>query len=173
MNIIMLLALNTYVDATGRRMVAVAINLCVQIFGTICLIIWDIPFGLHVFAYMTAACDGPLSPIYFSWANILTAGDTQVRAVTLACMNAFGSAMGAIIQQFAYPVTTAPKFHKGFCVSLGTLAFALFWTSMIRVLEMREVRKQDQELAMITDAAAADKVADDKDPVDVTADQKV
>jgi MFS transporter, ACS family, pantothenate transporter len=68
------LLFNVYIDATGYRMNAVALNLGILLFGTICLVIWEIPLGLKIASYMFAGLDGPLSPIYYAWANILTTG---------------------------------------------------------------------------------------------------
>lgn len=68
-----------------------ALNLFVLVFGTICLVVWNIPLGLKLASYVFAGMDGPLSPICYSWANILTSGDAQVRAFTLAAMNSESS----------------------------------------------------------------------------------
>ncbi|KAK0099742.1 hypothetical protein ONS96_008239 [Cadophora gregata f. sp. sojae] len=65
-SIFMILAANVYVDATGRRMIVVLINLVMLIFGAVCLIAWDIPLGLRIVSYLFAGTDGPLSPIYMS-----------------------------------------------------------------------------------------------------------
>lgn len=140
-NIVMVLLLNVYVDTTGRRMAAVALNLGILLFGTICLVVWQIPLGLRVTSYMFAGLDGPLSPIYYSWANILCSGDAQVRALTLAIMNACGAALTTVIQQFLYPVTDAPKYGKGFKASLGFLIGMCVWVVVVRLFEMRELRK--------------------------------
>ncbi|KAH8887598.1 MFS general substrate transporter [Thozetella sp. PMI_491] len=153
-NIVMVLALNIFVDATGYRMIAVAINLAMLIFGTACLVAWDIPFGLRVIAYMFAGLDGPLSPIYYSWANILTSGDRQVRSLTLAVMNAFGTALTTVIQQFLYPVTDAPKFSKGFKASLGFVCGMCIWVTVVRVLEMRELARKEATEAMDAEVAS-------------------
>lgn len=144
-NILLVLLLNIYIDATGYRMRAVALNLIILLFGTICLVIWDIPLGLKVVAYMFAGTDGPLSPIYYAWANILTAGDTQVRALVLAIMNSFGAATTTVIQQFLYPTTDAPEYGKGFKASLGFVCGMCVWVVVVRVFEMREQRKTKEE----------------------------
>ncbi|KAH9902102.1 MFS general substrate transporter [Xylariomycetidae sp. FL2044] len=141
-NIVMVLLLNVYVDTTGCRMNAVALNLFFLLFGTICLVVWDIPLGLRVVSYMFAGLDGPLSPIYNSWANILTAGDAQVRALTLAIMNSCGAALTTVIQQFLYPVTDAPEFSRGFKASLGFLCGMCIWVVIVRVFEMRAQYKK-------------------------------
>ncbi|KAH7080811.1 MFS general substrate transporter [Paraphoma chrysanthemicola] len=140
-NIIMLLLLNTYIDATGNRTSAVALNLLILLFGTACLVTWSIPLGLKLTAYMCAGLDGPLSPIFYAWANILTSGDAQVRALTLAIMNSCGAALTTVIQQFLYPVTDAPSFGKGFKASLGFLVGLCVWVGVVRVFEIRALAK--------------------------------
>jgi ACS family pantothenate transporter-like MFS transporter len=144
-NIIMVLLLNTYIDTTGCRMRAVALNLSILLFGTICLVAWDIPLGLKIASYMFAGLDGPLSPIFYAWANILTTGDAQVRALTLAVMNSCGAALTTVIQQFLYPVTDAPKFGKGFRASLGFLIGMCGWVVVVRVFEMRALARKQAE----------------------------
>ncbi|EPE04002.1 mfs general substrate transporter [Ophiostoma piceae UAMH 11346] len=143
-NIILVLGINTFVDATGYRMIAIAFNLFLLIFGTICLVVWNIPFGLHIVAYMFAGTDGPLSPMYYSWANIMLSGDRQVRSFTLATMNAFGTSVSTVIAQFLYPTTAAPKFSKGFKASLGLVLGMCVWVIVVRVFELKDnARKED------------------------------
>jgi ACS family pantothenate transporter-like MFS transporter len=142
----MLLMLNTYIDATGNRMKAVALNLFILLFGNICLVIWDIPLGLKLASYMFAGLDGPLSPIFYAWANILTTGDAQVRALTLAVMNSCGAALTTVIQQFLYPVTDAPEYGKGFKASLGFLVALAIWVVLVRVFEMRALARKEAEV---------------------------
>ncbi|KAK5118535.1 hypothetical protein LTR85_008000 [Meristemomyces frigidus] len=119
---------------------AACFNLSIQLFGTICLVAWKIPLGLHIVAYLFAACDGPLSPLYMAWANILCGQDKQVRAMTLAIMNAFGNATTTIIQQFAYPVTSAPEYRVGFRTSLGLVCGMVCWVFVVRYCEWRTQR---------------------------------
>ena len=57
-NIVMVLLLNIYIDTTGYRMRAVAVNLAILLFGTICLVVWNIPLGLRIVSYMFAGLDG-------------------------------------------------------------------------------------------------------------------
>jgi ACS family pantothenate transporter-like MFS transporter len=142
----MLLALNTYIDATGNRMKAVALNLIILFFGTICLVVWNVPLGLKLASYMFAGLDGPLSPIFYAWANILTTGDAQVRALTLAVMNSCGAALTTVIQQFLYPVTDAPKFGKGFKASLSFLVGLAVWVVLVRVFEMHAIAQKEAEM---------------------------
>lgn len=150
-NIVMILAANVYVDATGRRMTVVMLNLAILLFGTICLIVWEIPLGLHIVSYMFAGLDGPLSPIYMAWANILCSNDSQVRALTIATMNSFGAALTTVIQQFLYPVTDAPQYRKGFRASLGFLCGMVIWVIVVRWFEIWHTRKADEDIGRIGD----------------------
>jgi ACS family pantothenate transporter-like MFS transporter len=172
-NIIMILLLSMFVDATGYRMVVVAFNLALLIFGTICLVIWDIPLGLKIVSYLFAGTDGPLSPIYYSWANILTSGDRQVRGLTLAIMNSFGAALSTVIQQFLYPVTDAPEFSRGFKASLGFVCGMCVWVVVVRVLEMRELARTPPEA--VNEPPSEEEVLSDPDSgaISVMPDQKV
>jgi MFS transporter, ACS family, pantothenate transporter len=163
-NIVMIMLLNMFVDATGYRMIAVAFDLGILIFGTTCLVVWDIPLGLKIVAYMFAGTDGPLSPIYYAWANILTSGDRQVRSLTLGVMNAFGTALSVVIQQFLYPTTDAPAYSRGFKASLGFVCGMCVWVIVVRVLEMREVAKKVEGEEQSSSAEAVG--------VSVTADRK-
>jgi ACS family pantothenate transporter-like MFS transporter len=112
------------------------------LFGTICLIIWDVPLGLKIVSYLFAGTDGPLSPIYMSWANILCSRDSQLRALTIAIMNSCGAALTTIIQQFLYPVTDAPKYKKGFPASLGFIVGMCGWVFVVRYFELRALREK-------------------------------
>ena len=171
-NIAMVLLLNVYVDATGRRMVAVLINLGILLSGTACLVAWETPPGLRIVAYLFAGLDGPLSPIYYSWANILTAGDSQVRALTLAIMNSWGGAVTALIQQFLYPVTDAPEFSKGFKASLGFVCGMTVWAVLVRVLELRAEHQETQRRWEHVESAGDASLPGEVTNVALQADQK-
>ncbi|KAH9221928.1 MFS general substrate transporter [Leptodontidium sp. 2 PMI_412] len=167
-NIVMILAANVYVDATGRRMIVVLINLAMLIFGTICLIAWNIPLGLRIVSYLFAGTDGPLSPIYMSWANILCSNDTQLRALTIAIMNSCGAALTTIIQQFLYPVTDAPKYKKGFPASLGFIGGMCIWVFVVRGFELRAMKKPVIDAEQDGDSESAEEVAVKGTGVDVS-----
>ncbi|KAK9771406.1 hypothetical protein SCAR479_11885 [Seiridium cardinale] len=171
-NIVVILLLNVFVDATGYRMIAVTFNLAILIFGTICLVVWDVPLGLRIVSYLFAGTDGPLSPIYYAWANILTSGDRQVRGLTLAVMNSFGTALTTVIQQFLYPVTDAPQFSKGFKASLGFICGMCVWVVVVRVLEMRELARTSP--TTVIESPSDEEASSDRDSgaISVMPDQK-
>lgn len=107
--------------------------------------IWNIPLGLRIVSYLFASCDGPLSPLFMAWANILCSSDKQVRALTLAFMNACGNAVTLLIQQFLYPTTDAPEYKKGFPASLGFVCGMAVWAFVVRYFELRTLRLKEKE----------------------------
>ncbi|EXJ94296.1 hypothetical protein A1O1_02690 [Capronia coronata CBS 617.96] len=169
-NIVMLLAATCFIDATGWRMGYIMFHLAMQLFGTAVLLAWDVPFGLHIVGYLFAACDGPLSAVYLSWANILTAHDSQVRAITLAMMNAFGTAVTLLIQQFLYEVTSAPKFRKGFAASLGFLIGMLGWVFVVRFCELWTVKHASDKAVVIQGLEGGASTADEMEEKGATID---
>lgn len=169
-NVVMVMLVNVYVDATGRRMIAAIFSIASLMFGTICLVIWDIPLGLRVAAYLLAACDGPLSPLFMAWANILCGKDKQVRAMTIAMMNAFGNATTTIIQQFAYPVTDAPEYRVGFKTSLGLICGLTLWVFVVRYFEVKSTKmaKRDVETIVVLDKSVYPAESEGKDSVEMS-----
>lgn len=161
-NIITILLANIYVDATGRRMVVVMLNLALLLFGTICLIAWNIPLGLKIVSYMFAGTDGPLSPIFMAWANILCSNDRQLRALTIAIMNSAGAALTTVIQQFLYPVTDAPKYRKGFVASLAFVVGMCGWVFVVRYFELRALKETVTDGEVIVGAESGEEVDEDK-----------
>lgn len=138
------------------------------IFGTICLIAWNIPLGLRIVSYLFAGTDGPLSPIYMSWANILCSNDPQLRALTIAVMNSCGAALTTVIQQFLYPVTDAPKYKKGFPASLGFIGGMCIWVFVVRGFELRALKNKVIDAELEIDSESAEEVAVKGTVVDVS-----
>lgn len=168
-NILMVLLLAVYIDATGQRMRAVAFNLVLMVLGTSLLVAWHgLPLGLRIVAYLFAGLDGPLSPIYYAWANVLTAGDAQVRALVLAIMNSFGAATTTVIQQFLYPTTEAPEYTRGFRASLGLMCGMCVWVVVVRVFELRELGKREKVVEGVDEESLGEAVV----PFQVEADRK-
>lgn len=163
-NVVMVMLVNIWADATGRRLPAAMFNLALQLFGTACLVAWKIPLGLHIVAYLLAACDGPLSPLYMAWANLLCGKDKQVRAMTLAMMNAFGNATTTIIQQFAYPVLDAPEYKVGFRLSLGLICGMVGWVFVVRYCELKVQQRKGESTVQVVEGIALDQSVSEKRP---------
>lgn len=152
-------------------MVVVMLNLALLLFGTICLIAWNIPLGLKIVSYIFAGTDGPLSPIFMAWANILCSNDRQLRALTIAIMNSSGAALTTVIQQFLYPVTDAPRYLKGFPASLAFIVGMCGWVFVVRYFELRTLKTvTDGEVVVGSESGGE---IDDEKRVDVSVAGKV
>lgn len=123
-------------------------------FGTAVLVAWNVPFGLHIVGYLFASMDGPLVTIVLAWTNVLLAHDSQTRALTLGLMNAFGNAVTLLIQQFLFPVTSAPEYKKGFRGTVGFMIGLLIWQFVVRILEIgfqAKIERVNESVSEIND----------------------
>ncbi|ORY76518.1 major facilitator superfamily domain-containing protein [Leucosporidium creatinivorum] len=162
-NIISMLVTAWAIDLTGRRLTVILCCLTIQIFGTICLLAWNIPMALHFIANITASNDGPTSPIIMTWANILLAGDAQQRALTIAFMNTLGSAVSSIVNQYGYDTRTAPRFQKGIALSLAFVLLEVVGVVYIRYVELKTAGDREaQKHADLTESGEAKSIEDEK-----------
>ncbi|GAA5915326.1 hypothetical protein JCM6882_005192 [Rhodosporidiobolus microsporus] len=135
-NIAAMLISGWVIDMTGRRYMLIVGFLLTQILGTVLYLSYDIGVGGQIAALLLGALDGPTSPIIMTWANLLLGGDAQRRALTIACMNAFGSAVSTIVNTYGYKALDAPKMRKGICISLAFVCFELVCVSVLRYIEL-------------------------------------
>lgn len=55
-----------------------------------------------------------LSPVIYSHANLICAGDAEERAFIISAMLATGTAFNAWVPLFVWPTVQAPRFFKGY-----------------------------------------------------------
>lgn len=55
-----------------------------------------------------------LSPVIYSHANLVCAGDAEERAFVISSMLATGTAFNAWVPLFIWPTVQAPRFFKGY-----------------------------------------------------------
>ncbi|GAA5860879.1 hypothetical protein JCM8547_003877 [Rhodosporidiobolus lusitaniae] len=163
-NIAGMLLLGWLIDMTGRRYAVIVACLCTQILGTVLYLVYDIGVGGQIAALLLGALDGPTSPIIMTWANLILGGDVQRRALTIATMNATGSAVSSIVNNYGYKATDAPQMRKGIGISLGFVCFELVMVTILRYVEINDSAK----LAATTEgpasgSASLDLAADDSE----------
>jgi hypothetical protein len=56
------------------------------LFANVCLLIWNIPIGLHFFAYYILGMTSCVTPILFPWVNIVMKDDNEARSFTTGAM---------------------------------------------------------------------------------------
>ena len=107
-----------------------------------------------------------------AWANILCSNDSQLRALTIAIMNSSGAALTTIIQQFLYPVTDAPKYHKGFPASLGFILGMCIWVFVVRYFELRALKAKEINAELEGQASGSDESPTKATPLDISVAEK-
>ncbi|BGP43159.1 hypothetical protein JCM10449v2_007183 [Rhodotorula kratochvilovae] len=142
LNIFAMLLTGWLVDMTGRRFAIIITCLSLQIMGTVFVlstITQDAgPLGLKFVGLLLGALDGPTSPLIMGYVSILLAGDEQKRSLTIACMNAFGSAVSTIVNTYGYDTNKAPRFPRGISLSLAFVVFEVFCVFAVRHLQLRQ-----------------------------------
>lgn len=100
----------------------------------------------HVFAaHYLSGFSYAGQPVFFSWANIICYNDLEERAVVLASMNMFSSAINAWWLILFYGASTAPKFKKGCYAMFATATTSAVVILGIRYLQLRETSQTESE----------------------------
>ncbi|KAM0748848.1 MFS general substrate transporter [Meredithblackwellia eburnea MCA 4105] len=157
-NIVMILLTAWMIDVFGRRLAIIYFCLGIQLIGMIIVNVWSNSNTTQFAGIVLGSLDGPTSPILLTYANILCYGDAQQRALTLAIMNSVASMTATLINQFVYPVTTAPRFKKG--LILSTCAVLLEWigVTIARYVELKtEPERQAAMQAAIAESNLIEK----------------
>lgn len=129
-----------YVDHTGgKRHWHVAIMISIMMLVVSIMILVDpLKDAVMFTAQYLAGCSYAGQAIFFAWANVVCRSDIEERAVVLASMNMFSSALNAWWSILFYGATTTPKFKKGCYAMLGTTISAAGVAVVIRYLQSRE-----------------------------------
>jgi hypothetical protein len=56
------------------------------LFANTCLLVWDIPLGLHFTCYYLLGMTSCVTPILFPWVNIIMKDDNEARSFTTGAM---------------------------------------------------------------------------------------
>jgi len=87
-----------------------------------------------------------LSPIIYSWANIICAGDAEERAFIISSMLAIGTAFSAWVPLLAWATVEAPRYFKGYTLQL-VLQPVYFLATVLVFYMVRRARKSTVKLA--------------------------
>ncbi|KAF5487717.1 Pantothenate transporter liz1 [Colletotrichum siamense] len=97
----------------------------VLFFANLCLLIWDIPLGLHFAVYYMLGLTSCVTPILFPWVSMVMKDDNEARAFTTGAMMTCGWIFFSFYPITVFPVVEAPKWRKGFIVN--TTFVATWW----------------------------------------------
>ncbi|CAK7225566.1 hypothetical protein SBRCBS47491_005932 [Sporothrix bragantina] len=113
------------------------------VFSTICMIIWDIPTGLHFFAWYLYGVYGCASPILYSAVNTIVRDDSEERALILGSMMTIGYSFNIWVPLLVFPTAGsngAPRWRKGWPFIL--VWFVLLWLGFVAAIVLH---KRDQK----------------------------
>lgn len=112
-------------DKLGRRgPVAVVVGTLLA-FCYIVFVVWNVPSGLKMAAFILSGCYGCFSPMLAGWANSVCGGDQQLRAFLLGFMNSFGNGLVIPYQQYLFPSSRAPHFKESHAWISGLVSVVL------------------------------------------------
>ncbi|KAH8914764.1 hypothetical protein BT69DRAFT_993967 [Atractiella rhizophila] len=113
------------------------------VFTSILLLVWDIPLWLKFTAFYLGGIGYAGQGSNFAWANEVCRTD-QERAFTLFSMNMWSNAVTAWWILIFWPVTSAPKYHKGMIVTIPIAVVSFIIAGVTQWLWTREKRANAQ-----------------------------
>lgn len=114
-------------------------------FSCIVLAVWDIPRGLHWFAYYGIGV--PLSfgqPMIFSWVNRSLAHDDMKRNFVVVITNTLAYVTGAWVPVLTFNQTQAPRFYIGFSYTATLSAFGVVLTFITAWFFRRDALREER-----------------------------
>jgi len=108
------IAVSYYTDLSGSRWEAALLAGVVSLFSNIVLAVWDVPYGLHFFAYIALGAAHGIGPLLVTWTGEALADDLETRSIVFAVQNTLGEVAGLVVPLVAWQVSHAPSFRGGF-----------------------------------------------------------
>ncbi|KAK9472046.1 major facilitator superfamily domain-containing protein [Dipodascopsis tothii] len=103
-----------YSDLTQTRFPVLFVAGIFGIFGTVVLMVWDIPQGLKFFGFISLGAVNGTAPVLISWTAEEFAGDLEVRAIAIATYNVVGEMCGLVVPLVFWQITDSPRFKSGY-----------------------------------------------------------
>ncbi|KAF2445462.1 MFS general substrate transporter [Karstenula rhodostoma CBS 690.94] len=89
----------------------------ILLFANVCLLIWEIPLGLHFVCYYLLGMTSCITPILFPWVNMMMKDDNEARSFTTGAMMTIGWAFFSFYPITVFPILEGLKWRKGFTVN--------------------------------------------------------
>ncbi|KAJ5603682.1 hypothetical protein N7537_006638 [Penicillium hordei] len=139
------LMMSFYSDIRGSRAEPIILSGILCIFANLVLSIWNIPDDLKFFAYISVGWSYGTIPVLIAWTAEGLAGDSEVRALTLASYNCLGEITSLVVPLVAWPVSKAPGFRGGFIWATVLSVFYLLNVAWIIIKQKRSNKKITME----------------------------
>ncbi|KAF7547511.1 hypothetical protein G7Z17_g7674 [Cylindrodendrum hubeiense] len=131
--------------------VVVSFVASILLFANVCLLVWDIPVGLHFTAYYMLGLTSCVTPILFPWVNMILKDDAEARAFTTGSMMTFGWIFFSFYPITVFPVIEAPKWRKGYIVNT---IFVIIWFTLFMIgqfLWRRDLKKDKYNINRVNE----------------------
>jgi len=127
-------------DATGKRAPMVILAAVVGLIGMILLSIWDLPFGVLMFAFLLPfGSDGGTS-LVATWIHECCQQDHEQRGMMIGLWNTVSYGFSAWMPLLLFPTPKAPHYPIGYEVQAGFYVLSIFITCTWVYLYRRDVR---------------------------------
>lgn len=130
------------------------------LFANICLLIWDIPKGLHFASYYLLGVSAAVTPILMPFINMALRDDAEARAITVGAMLTSGWAVFSFYPVVVFPQVEAPKWRKGYIVNIFFVFFCWLFFMLSQWLYRRDERKREREAVMRTEKDSEEVLGD-------------
>jgi len=133
----------------------------VILFDFICLEIWHIPYALKFFNWISMGVQGCISPILYTWMNLICREDAEERALVMSSMMTIGYSTQIWVPLFTFPTVEAPRWKKGWAASIAFLIGMWGLQSLGYYLGRKDERKKAATASSSEDGAFVGETLDD------------
>lgn len=131
------------------------------LFANICLLVWDIPKGLHFASYYLLGVSAAVTPILMPFINMALRDDAEARAITVGAMLTSGWAIFSFYPVVVFPQVEAPRWRKGYIVNI-IFVFLCWVFFMLSQWLYRKNEKQRERGAIERTTRDSEEVLGDK-----------
>ncbi|CAH0055762.1 unnamed protein product [Clonostachys solani] len=103
-----------WIDLRQKRYQPALLFAILLIFSNVVLTVWDVPYGLHFFAYLALGAGVGGFPVVSTWIADVFSEDAEARAIVFAVRNTLGEVCSLVVPLVAWPVSRGPKFRGGY-----------------------------------------------------------
>lgn len=129
----------------------VASYFIVVAFGCCCLSYWNIPRGLHWFAYYAIGIPPSYGqPFIFSWVNRLLMDNDMKRNFVVVCTNMLAYVTNAWVPILVWNTDDKPRYFIGFTYTACLACFGLIMTIVAWYLTRRDARRLARLLSLVS-----------------------
>ncbi|KAK0118396.1 hypothetical protein ONS95_012685 [Cadophora gregata] len=126
------------------------------LFSIVVLLVWNVPIGIHFFAYFLLGFTAAVTPILIPWVNIIMKDDAEARAFTTGAMLTFGWGIYSFYPIAVFPVLEAPRWKKGYAVEVVFVSMVYILFILGQYLQRRDEKKNGAAVMVVDEEKLGD-----------------